>query len=125
MKRLVVFAMLLTAGAALAQTAPDANDFETLRKQADTLYQLGHGTEALPLYEKLAKQKPDDMLIQERYGMTLLMSAASAAGDERKKMRVEAKQALTKARDLGDKSSLMILINEIPDDGSSTAFSRA
>lgn len=120
MKRLVVLAILLMAGAALPQSTPD---FEALRKQADTLYQLGHATEALPVYEKLAKLKPDDMMVQERYGMTLLMSAAAYNTDDRKKMRVQAKQALKKARDLGDKSSLMILIDEIPDDGSFASFS--
>jgi len=125
MKRLVILAMLLVAGAGLAQntTAGNQSDFDTVRKQADTLYQLGHAAEALPSYERLVQQKPDDMLLQERYGMTLLMSAATVDTEQRKKMRVEAKKALTKARDLGDKSSLMLLINDIPDDGSFASFS--
>jgi len=126
MKHCVPWLLLsMFAVAGWAQTASDQpKDFESRRKQADTLYQLGHATEAMPLYAQLAKEKPDDYLLEERYGMTLLMSAATMSGaDEKKKIRIQAKQTLTKARDLGDKSSLMILINEIPDDGSWASFS--
>lgn len=127
MKRWCILAMLLVVAAGcLAQAAAPQtkSDFDTRRKQADTLFQLGRATEALPLYEQLAKEKPDDYLLQERYGMALLMNSATITDvDQRKKARIQAKQALTKARSLGDKSSLMILINEIPDDGSWGSFS--
>ena len=122
--RVLALAIVVTATfASLAQTAPTAS-FETRRKQADTLYQLGRAPDALPLFEQLTKEKPDDYLLQEHYGMTLLMTSATLADvEQQKKMRMQAKQVLTKARDLGDHSSLMLLINEIPADGSVVAYS--
>ena len=122
----LVAVMLMIAATCLAQAVPEPpkSDEGVRRKQADTLYQLGRAPEAMPLYQQLASEKPNDAFLQERYGMTLLMTAATLTdADQKKKMRIQAKQTLTKARDLGDKSSLMLLINDIPDDGSWTSFS--
>lgn len=121
MKRLLVlcFAIIVTVPF-FAQESP----FDQKLKQALTLYELGRSTEALPLFEDLAKQQPQNIVVLEHYAMTLLMSDALASDPiERKRIRVEARRLFLKARELGSKSSLAGLGDDIPEDGSFSPFS--
>lgn len=127
MKRLIFAVIIIFCYGCLGQSAPpqqNSADFETRRKQADTVYQLGRASEALPLYGQLVQEKPDDAVLRERYGMSMLMASATVADvEQRKKMRAQGRQMLIKARELGDTSSLMLLINDIPEDGGVLTFS--
>ena len=105
-----------------AQTKDDT--FETKLTQARTLYDLGRATEAMPLFEDLVKQKPDNIPALEGYGMTLFMSSASVSdATEKKRMRAEARKVLLKAQQLGDKSNLAKNLDDIPEDGSFSVLS--
>jgi len=109
--------MLFCSVAIFAQTKDDA--FQVKLQQARTLYELGRGTEALPLFKDLVQMKPDSIPALEGYAMTLLMSDATVSGaEEKKKMRIEARKAFLKARELGDNSNLSALADDIPEDGS-------
>lgn len=110
-------AVLFCSVAIFSQTKDDA--FQVKLQQAHTLYELGRGTEALPLFKELVQRKPDNIPALEGYAMTLLMSdAASGDPEEKKRMRMEARKAFLKARELGDTSNLSALGEEIPEDGS-------
>ena len=107
---------------AQAQTKDDS--FQTRLTQARTLYELGKATEAMPLFEELVKQKPDNIPALEGYGMTLFMSSATVTdATEKKRMRAEARKVLIKAQQLGDKSNLAKNLDDIPEDGSFSALS--
>jgi tetratricopeptide (TPR) repeat protein len=116
----VVIAFLL---AAVASAQPPASDAD--RKQALELYDQHRMAEARPLLEKLAAERPDDMVVHERLGMCL---AALAGGikdpDERKQTVLKARAALLRAKALGDDSNLLqTLLGSLPEDGVLSDFS--
>ncbi len=127
MKRWLAFSFILILSCgALAQSNEAAKDesFKSRLKQAIALYDLGRAADALPLFEDLVKQHPENVVVQEHYGMSMLMSSAGVTDPaERRRMRVEARKAFMKARELGDQSNLAKLADDIPEDGSFSALS--
>jgi tetratricopeptide (TPR) repeat protein len=123
---LAVAIFLAVSFTALAQAPSDktSSDFETRRKQADALHQLGRDVDALPLYEELSKEKPNDIGLLESYGMCVIAKSATVKDpQEQKQLRVQARQILLRSRELGSTSQLSEMANDIPPDGSIPAFS--
>jgi tetratricopeptide (TPR) repeat protein len=94
------------------------------RQRALELYDHFKMADAAPLLQKLAEQNPKDIVIWERLGMaTLCYAATLPTPEERKAARVKAREAFLKAKDLGDESNLVKLVNSIPPDGGEGNFS--
>ena len=108
----ILFCFSLTV---VAQT----EDPDTLKARAEVLIDAQKFTEALPLYEKLTVQFPKDSLVFRNFGFALLGQAANTEDSEtRRQLRIRARDTFTIARDLGDRSLLVVgLIEGLPPDG--------
>src|SRR3954468_9950238 len=97
-----IFIILLWASYAAPQVATDD---ATLRKQALELIKNNQVVQAAPILEGLAQRHPDDMVVQERLGMARLgLSSTLTDPAQSKAMRVKARAALLRAKELGDNS---------------------
>jgi tetratricopeptide (TPR) repeat protein len=117
---------LMLAGAPFSARA-QGQDYEAQRKRAYELIDQGKFPEAQQIFEALAKENPRDASVMFGLGFTTLASAKSMKDPEaRRKARLRARQALTRARELGMENELLnTAIASIPDDGSDdTAFSK-
>jgi tetratricopeptide (TPR) repeat protein len=112
----VILALITLAAAISAQT----EDTATLKAQGKILVESQRFTEALPLYEKLAKLAPKDPEVLRNLGFSLLGQAATIENEQAKRqLRVRARESFIKAKDLGDNSLLVKgLIDGLPPDGS-------
>lgn len=104
-----LFAMLalVAAGSAQDNGAATAND----------LYVSGKKVDALPLYQDLAKQFPNEMLYQERLADCLnAQETLTSDPAQRRALRVQMRDAARRAVELGDKARFMgVLANLDPD----------
>jgi tetratricopeptide (TPR) repeat protein len=102
---------------AIAQT-PDQN-YQAERKKATDLFNENKNLEALPLFEDLVKQRPDDdPILVGLAGCLVSHSATLDDEDAAARERVRARELLLKAKDLGTSSTLMLnLLQMIPADG--------
>ena len=119
-----ILALLLALSPAIpAQEA--AEDVTALRDEAFLLWEQGNQTAALPLLEKLAVLRPDDVVVLERLGGALGGTAREIADPEaRKKALLRARSILLHAKELGDSSDyLHIMLEQLPEDGELGAFS--
>lgn len=129
MKKNVVFSLLLAMlvfcgpQRMLAQTEQKALDDD--RARALELYDQNNFKDARPILEKLVEQLPKDAVVHERLGMCILADAAGYADPEQRKTeRARARKVLLKAKELGDDSNLLqILLEGIPEDGTTVSFS--
>jgi tetratricopeptide (TPR) repeat protein len=97
-------------------------DFATERAKATTLLKAGKYLEALPLYEELFQQQPNDTVALEGLAACLLAHAATLSDQEAAgKDRIRAKGLVDKAVQLGDHSqlaeNLADILNNLPADG--------
>jgi len=99
--------------------AQSGQDLESLRTQIDELTRKTKYTEALPLLEKFIAAKPDDAEMQFAYGFALIAQANNTKeAAERAALRVRARNAFIKARDLKiDEPVVIALIDSLPPDG--------
>jgi tetratricopeptide (TPR) repeat protein len=106
-----------------AQQAPE--DYSALRDKAFQLWEQGNQSAALPLLEKLAVLRPDDLVVLERLGAGLRASARFVEdSDERKKIVIRARNILLHAKELGDNSDyLNVMLEWAPENGEVSAFS--
>ena len=81
--------------------------------------------EAMPLLEKLVAASPNDTVLLERLGTTLVAYAATLKDAEaRKQVRIRARKVLLRSKEIGNDSNLLtILLDGLPEDGSDTGFS--
>ncbi len=95
------------------------------RKHAVELYDAGKMAQAMPLFEELCSEYPNDAAMWESWGFTTLGYAQTLADpDLRKKARARARSFLLKAKELGDNSNLLqVLLPMIPEDGAEGSFS--
>ena len=105
----ILFAVAPVEGSAQTSSpvAPhhEAN-FETERKQADSLFLATKPLEALPLYEDLCRQDPGVAVFAERRGAGLLAKEATLSDPaERMKIHLQAINELKRAQALGDNSA--------------------
>lgn len=105
-------------------TAADA--YQAQRKFANTLLDQQKYLEALPVFESLAKQNPNDADVIFGWGLSLLNHSATLADTEAARQeRVRARELLIRSKELGKKSGLLEnLLDMLPPDGGIT-FSSA
>jgi Tfp pilus assembly protein PilF len=125
--------LLLLIGSGPAQTKPDkgtpspsasaaTNDPE--RDHAHEIFMSGKFVDAMPLLEKLAADRPSDAAVREWWAFSMMAYARTLSDPElRKKARVRARAIGFQAKELGDKSNLLQVVLELPEDGSEPAFS--
>ena len=119
-RRLVV----LMAALALGAGAPSRPDDD--RERAVTLVREHRALEAMPLLEKLAKELPDDRVIQEGLVIALVSQSATVDDDQRPAILKRARAILLKIlEDTGELSPLgSIYLDQIPPDGQFPVESR-
>ena len=116
---LALVGCFLLSGPTLAQDLIPGTAVATKRAQAIALSGRGRHPEALPLLEELIPVLPNDVLVWERYAVALLSTAATLPDLEAQKaMRIRAKQAFARTRELGNNTPLAMLGDSIPPDGS-------
>ncbi|HSE30502.1 MAG TPA: tetratricopeptide repeat protein [Pyrinomonadaceae bacterium] len=100
---------------AIAQDTSDAERERALK----LLWEEAKAGAALPLLEKLAKERPTDGMVAFSYGFALLAKVRLQKDAAlRKQTRIEARTWLVKARDLGVKDALLTsLLESLPKDG--------
>jgi tetratricopeptide (TPR) repeat protein len=112
---IILFVIPASGFRVFAQDSQESEREQALR----LLWREAKAAAALPLLEKLAKERPDDGLIAFSYGYALVAKVAiikDAAA--RKKTRLEARSWLLKAEGLGVKDALLTsLLAGIPPDG--------
>ena len=108
--------ILMVAGSVFAMQVPTQNkiDYDAERKRAFQLLDENKYTEALPILEKLAAAKPDDLPVIERLSITLLVDATITKKDrdQIKKEMVRARSLALKAKELGSNSPLIEIVLE-------------
>jgi len=99
---------------------PSADDtYNAQRKFAIDLFMQNHHLEALPIFQQLAKQKPDDNAVIFGWGACLLDHSATLTDEQAaKRERAQARQLLVRAKELGNSSQLLLnLLEMLPEDG--------
>jgi tetratricopeptide (TPR) repeat protein len=123
-RTILAHASLILTITLLAASLPAAAQ-ESVRAKAIDLYQRGRFVEALPLLEQVAAEHPEDPEILGAQGFALLAAAAAETDGEKKRaMRVRAKKTMLRARELGNKSNLMSVADDLPDDGAEPHYSQ-
>lgn len=100
---------------------------QSLNQRINELLKLQQFTQALPLLEKLIVVTPNDPEAHFHLGFSLLAQANITKGAaERKTLRIRARSAFAKAKELGTKELIVdALLQSIPPDGSEgKAFSQ-
>jgi tetratricopeptide (TPR) repeat protein len=106
---------------------PSAEDaYQSQRKFANTLLDQNKYLEALPVFESLAKQNPNDADVIFGWGLSLMNHSATLTDTEAARQeRVRARELLIRSKELGKKSGLLDnLLDMLPPDGAVT-FSSA
>jgi tetratricopeptide (TPR) repeat protein len=114
---------ILAAGLSLATgAAQDTPLTDADRQHVMEIYEQNKFVEALPLLERLAAERPKDMVVKERFGFAVLVASAGLRDPEaRRRERLRARKILLEAKVLGDNSNLLqILLQGIPEDGGNT-----
>ena len=120
---IALIAMLIAFSSSTPGQTPETYNVE--RQRAFQLFDEHKLMDALPLLEKLAAAKPDDIAVLERFGFALAARSVSLAdAAERRKLRVRAREVMLQSKKLGNDSHLMqVLLDSIPEDGSEGSFS--
>src|SRR5262249_19772081 len=85
---------------------------------------LGLYMEALPLFEKLNEEKPNDAGVLEGLSCaTLAHSATLSDPAARREERIKARRFAVEAQAAGDSSNMLKTLLELPEDGSEHSFS--
>ena len=105
-------------------TADDA--YQAQRKFAMALLKQQKHIEALPAFESLAKQNPNDADVLFGWGACLINHSATVSDPNAAKAeRIHARRLLIRSKELGNKSALLAnLLDLVPEDGS-VGFSSA
>ncbi len=113
----LILLMSFTSATLRAQTD---DSVEVMKEKVADLIKYGRLTETVPLLEKLVVAEPKDPKHQINLAFGLLALAASTQdAAEAKQLRVRARNAFIKARELGtDEARIDGLIEGIPEDGS-------
>src|SRR5205085_12178515 len=101
-----LIAMLVAFSSSTPGQTPETYNVE--RQRAFQLFDEHKLMDALPLLEKLAAAKPDDIAVLERFGFALAARSVSLAdAAERRKLRVRAREVMLQSKKLGNDSHLM------------------
>jgi len=110
---------IIVFGSLFAMPIPAQNkfDYEAERKKVFVLLDENKYNEALPILEKLAAAKPDDLQVIEYLAITILANTTITKKDrdEIKKELVRARALAIKAKELGSKSPLIeVVLQRLP-----------
>jgi tetratricopeptide (TPR) repeat protein len=120
---ILFFVSLGTLSAQSSNPQPSGKDDPT-RQHAFELYESGKFVEAMLLLEDYSASHPADVVVKERLAFATMAYAASLSDPElQKKARVRARSIAVEAKNLGDNSGLLSIVLDLPEDGSSPAFS--
>jgi tetratricopeptide (TPR) repeat protein len=105
----------------IAQSSSDAA-YQAMREHAAELFNQGKRLEALPLLQELVKANPRDGRMLVALAACLVEHAATLSDQEAAgKERLQARDVLEQARDLGNSSTLALnlseLLNKLPSNG--------
>jgi tetratricopeptide (TPR) repeat protein len=115
--------LFLCLSAALPSTpvrAQGGESVQELKQKVGGLLKQQKYTEALPILEKLAAAEPDNPETQFYLGFALVAQAnTTKAGEARKSLRVRARNAFIKSKELGNSDPVLDgFIQSLPPDGS-------
>jgi tetratricopeptide (TPR) repeat protein len=98
--------------------------YEARREKAFALFQQTKYTEAIPLFEKLAAENPQDREVIEILGILIVGNANNIKDPEaKKKERIRGRNMLLRAKELGANSALLLnTLEALPPDGSGGDF---
>jgi len=103
-------------------TPASASDaaYQAQRKFALGLFNQNHHLEALPIFQQLAKQNPNDADVIFGWGACLIDHSATVSDDlAANQERAQARELLLRAKQLGNNSQLLLnLLEMLPEDGS-------
>lgn len=121
-RRVLLFSLLLLT-LSLPAYAQGGEDLAALKEKAAELVKQTKYTEALPLLEKIAAAEPNDAQTQFFLGFALLGQANNTKeGTARKALRVRARSAFVKSKELGVREPVVdALIQSMAPDGSEGA----
>ncbi|MEQ1604474.1 MAG: tetratricopeptide repeat protein [Pyrinomonadaceae bacterium] len=111
---------LVTLGLLAGNGEAQNDDVAALKAQGQALVDAQKYTEALPIYEKLAKLAPKDPVVFRNLGASLLGQSAQLTEDQASKrtLRIRARQAFITAKSNGEDSLFVQgMIDGIPADG--------
>jgi tetratricopeptide (TPR) repeat protein len=99
--------------------AQEGDSLKELKRQAGELMQQQKYVDALPILEKIAAVEPNDPDTQFYLGFALIAQANTSKEGKRKELRVRARNAFIKAKELGVKQPVVdAMIQSLPADGS-------
>jgi len=111
----ICIATCVTVSAQVPESKTDA-EVKTEAAQAQSLYDKGNMVAALPLYEELHVQRPQNAGFTERLAMTLTAEAAQQPDAEARAARQRARKLLLEAKAGGDNSNLIqIMLEKLQD----------
>jgi len=116
---ILVLLVLTVFPAEIPLYAQSGDSVAVMNQKANELIKELKYTEALPLLEKLVVAEPGDSGHQFYLGFGLLGQASNVSNtEERKALRVRARNAFVKAKDMGSREGLLdALIQALPADG--------
>src|SRR5260221_5718850 len=111
--------LLLTLCFQVASRA-QTSDNQQLRKQLDELVKQANYADALPIVEQLLVAEPNSAELHFDLGFALIAKAnATQDGEQRKGLRVRARSAFVRAKELGNQQPVLdAMIQALPLDGS-------
>jgi len=118
-RMVLVLFLSLVSMLGYAQAGNSDAGYQAQRRQAMELFNQHKSLEALPLFEDLAKRKPEDDQVLVGLATCLLRHAATLEDEEAAvKERVRAREILLKAKELGNNDTLLQnLLQLLPPDG--------
>jgi tetratricopeptide (TPR) repeat protein len=122
----LVLASVLVSSPAVAR-AQGEESYEAKRERATLLLESGKFLEALPMFEKLSAEKPNDAEVIFGLGFSLFVKAQGEKdADVRKQGRAHARTVLVRAKELGYKRALLdAMLESLKPDGEATeSFSK-
>ena len=113
-------AICITFVCTLAAPIFGQTDYESERRRAAQLLDESKIQQALPIFEKLVQQRPDDPDAQFYLGFCLVAKATDTPDPAaRKQLRLSAREHLLRAKQLGMADALLDqLLGQLPPDGS-------
>ena len=116
----LLLVMLCTISVPPALCAQTNDDAQAMKQKIDELVKQENYIQALPLLEKMVVIEPKNHEMHLRLGFALLgQTNITQDADERKALRIRAREAFTRAKETGDTHPVVeALIQSIPLDGS-------
>jgi tetratricopeptide (TPR) repeat protein len=119
---ILLFTALIFSIQSFSVFSQTIQEYQSLKTEAAALNQQQKFVESYPILEKLIILGPDDAEVQFMWGFALLGKAANSKDEAAtKQLRIKARNAFIRSRELGNSEPLVgALIASLPEDGSSS-----